>query len=178
MSPAIASLASSYPISITLNGIDYVTLSTPTYQYYDRIVLSSIIPSFAFKNTENFTIYILATNIAQNGDIYCKVHNLIIKGDYYLLNGSTPSVKCIVSSYKEINMTKLKPIVDDRVEIRLSNNGIDFSDSYLLFAFISNFDNFVSVFPLVGPSAGGTEIKLIVKQYLEDPYGQNRAVCM
>lgn len=129
----VTDLTGYYPVSITLNGLEFINLinpktnSTQLLLFAVPIIVKTLEPAISFDNAQNIQVSVQADTLFDLSTLTCKIHDYVTPGSYFESDGLTYT-NCIIPSYEFIKLTKENPInADNTIAIEVSNNGIDYS---------------------------------------------------
>ena len=160
--PFVSDVTAAYPVSISLNGEDYedviINGEQATLRFVVDITVTALDPGLSFESASNIRVDVYATTIYDIDTLSCKIHEIVILGEYNVdANGDT-YVTCVIPTYSYLVETALSPISEtNAVTIEVSNNGEDFSDDGLTFKFVA-VDQAAGASPAFGPAEGGTTV--------------------
>ena len=163
--PAIADISLDFLVSITLNGIEYETVTIDGEDLYlifiADLIVYSIDPVLGFEDEIDIVVKVQAETIYDISSLTCLVHQVEILGTYYLdpADGLT-YVLCTIPSYSYLQETAITSIdSSNTVVIEVSNNGENFSASGKTFKFLA-IDQLLGAYPVFGPDSGGTTVSV------------------
>ena len=138
------SIAGSYEIFLTLDSVYYITTGL-FFTYYDALVLKSNYPKEGSSDVST-SVFITGNGFLNTRHLVCKFNNIISKSQFI----NSTAIFC----FSPIGISA------NTYNLRVSNNGIEFSSSSLEFN-INPVISLVSVSPLVGSVFGGTSVTIV-----------------
>jgi hypothetical protein len=130
------------PIALTFNGMDYIK-NKISFSYYEEIVVDAVTPDHGVEYG-NTSIVVSGTNFMNTESIVCKFASHIVKAEWI----SSYLIRCVTPPYE----------VGD-VELRVSNNGYEFSETTLKFSYRAQMV-LESMTPVNGSVLGGALITI------------------
>jgi len=132
-------------LRISTNGQQY-SKSYINYEYTYEESVYKIFPSAGMRNVGT-VVSVLGTNFLNSSSLSCKFGHLVVSAAYI----NSTSLRCQSPVYAKLVTKESKVVVD------VSNNGVDFSSNQVEFTYYEDIE-VTNVYPLSGPSSGGTNV--------------------